>query len=92
LATELNPSSVQHERRVFDPANRAFRTGRSPGPDATSSTDDRQLARHRYFGNLSSAAHRKVEESTAPHNRLPMAANYPADQDLLVQTFWEANL
>jgi len=52
----------------------------------------RQLARHRYFGNLSSAAHRKVEESTAPHNRLPMAANYPADQDLLVQTFWEANL
>jgi len=51
----------------------------------------RQLARHRYLGNLSSAPRREVEESTAPHNRLPMATNYSTDRDLLVQTFWEAN-
>jgi hypothetical protein len=55
--------------------NRAFRTGRVPALAPHPVQVHRQLSRHRYFGNLPSAPHREVEESTAPLSHISKQGN-----------------
>ncbi len=70
--TNSTTNSTQNAIRAFERLTQSsqirhrFRSGRSPSPAATSSTDAPQLAGHRHLGDLASAAHRKVEERTAP--------------------------